>query len=132
MEKEFIASPRTETARVRQFTRDTLNAGSIKQQVPSSASNKSEGRSRLFSLSSLSGRRKFQSGVDESLATEIKREDPESLAAEGTSPAMPGALSPPGAASWLSASTLTSGLLYNGYDANKDPKNEAKSDCSVM
>lgn len=134
MQKDPVTSQGTETARVRQSTRDKLNTGSFKQQVPSLNSNKSEGsRARLFSLSSFSGRRKSQSGVDVALEIDVAREVPEGSAGEGGSPAVPGASpSSPGAVSCLSASALTTSLLYSGYDANKDPKNEAKSDCSVM
>jgi serine/threonine protein kinase len=133
METGPAASQGTATARVRQFTRDELNEGSIKQQVPSLRSNKSEGRARLLSLSSLSVRRRSQSGVDEAFEANVTREGLEAPAGDRGSLAEPGALpSSPGAVSWLSASALTSGLLYSGYDANKDSRNEAKSDCSVM
>lgn len=133
METEPAASQGNATARVRQFTRDELNEGSIKQQVPSLRSNKSEGRARLLSLSSLSVRRRSQSGVDEAFEANVTREGVEAPAGDRGSLAEPGALpSSPGAVSWLSASALTSGLLYSGYDANKDSRNEAKSDCCVM
>jgi hypothetical protein len=121
-----FTSDAMETARGRQIATDALGAGSTKEQC--STSGKSDGRSRLFSLSSLNGRRRFQSEVEAREGTEAERDSCEIPAPVEKPAALPGIAVPPGSTSWLNASVLTTGLLH---DANKD-KSEAKSDCKVM
>lgn len=121
-----IASNAMETARRCQLATDAPGAGRLKEQSPTLG--KSEGRSRLFSLSSLNGRRRNRSGIEAQEGTEAERDGCEIPALVEKPAALPGISVPPSATSWLNASVLSTDLLHDG---NKD-NNEAKSDCKVM